>query len=434
MPAIRALPVTLATACVLALAGCSGADAPTASLSSAGNGQIRVETYCSLKGLTPALRQTFIVLDERTLAPITQAAEFGAKNAVVRDAVMMFSDPASAIEGGRSAPRERITLLVAPADGSAPRQIFTGCLPGLSADERAALAKGESKMDTFFTGGMASKLEESANDFRAAVAGAMVRAAQAIPAQPPANGTETTLFGSLAATGQMFRSTDVVPRIVLVSDRLPAPADAGDDGAARAAAFEAAGTQRVDLGNAEVFAIGRGGNESQARAYLQAFLLRMNGYLVSWSADATGVAPLPSPVTLQRYSGTATYPGGADEIVQIRLAADASGKLVDSWMVLAGQPFDRSIPLTGQGVCDVDGKCHYKSDNGGFAQTWVAARGAQVSFDNLAPFGGMRQWTLDADGQGLAGKIFDSAVSQVGDIPGVDSIPVKAVLQQKANF
>lgn len=434
MAAIRALPAALAAASALALAGCSGADAPTASLSPTGNGQIRMETYCSLEGLAPALRQTFIVVDERTLTPIAQAAEFGAKNAAVRDAVMTFSDPAGSIEGGRSAPRERITLLVAPADGAAPRQIFTGCLPGLSADERAAVAKGESKLDTFFTGGAASKLEESANDFRAAVAGAMVRAAQAIPAQPSAPGTESTLFGSLAATGQMFRSTDAVPRIVLVSDHLPLPADAGDEKAARATAFTEAGALRVDLGNAEVFAIGHGGNDGQSRTYLQAFLLRMNGHLVSWSADATGVTPLPAPTSLQRYSGTATYPGGSDEIVQIRLATDASGKLVDSWLVLAGQPFDRSIPLTGQGVCDAGSNCHYKSDNGGFAQAWVAARGAEVSFDNLAPFGGMRQWALDTSGNDLKGRIFDPAVSQVGNVPGVDSIPIKAVLQQKANF
>lgn len=416
---------------VLFAAGCGSDSAVAPSPVGASGGQLRMETYCAVEGLSPALRQTFVVVEERALEPVAQAEEFAQKNQAVRDAVMAFADPVSALEAGRVAARERITLMIAPVDGSAPRQVFTGCLPGLTAEERMAQAQGESKVSNFFTGGTAQKIGDDVDRFRATIAGALIQAARSAPAVQDSE--EGALMRSLSAVGQVFRSADAVPRIVLVSGGLP-PVKPVDMVVARGQGMADAGQTRMDLGNAEVMVIAPGGNSDVTRAYWQAFLLRQGGQLTSWSTDSSGLSITPSPVRLQRFSGTAAYPGGGDDIVQLRIATDPSGKLANSWLVLTGAPFDRAIPLTGQAVCDESGACRIRSDRGGFAQAWVAGRGDEPRFDNDAPFGGMREWSFDVGGTGLKGDVFDSAVSQVGPIAGKKSIEIKAVLQQKANF
>lgn len=392
--------------------------------------QLRMETYCSIEGLEPALRQTFVVVDASALTPVQEATEFAAHNAGVRDTVMAFADPGPATDAGRAAPRERVTLMVAPPDGSAPRQVFTGCLPSFSNAERAMLGAGDSRVASFFTGGREQQVADDIEQFRAMIAGALIQSARALPTG--ASDTESRLFGSLAALGEVFRSSDTVPRIVLVTDAA-LPVAAGDASEARRAGFDEAARTGVDLGNAEVMVVGAGSGNEIARQYLEAFLLRINGHLAGWSADVSGLVPNPAPVSLARYSGAAAYPGGDDQLIQVRLARDTGGKLVNSWLVLMGLE-TRAIPLTGQAVCKGDGSCVIRSDRGGFAQSWVAERGAEPVFENEAPFGGMREWSIQTTGESLTGEVFDSAVTQVGDTPGQRSIAINATLQPGANF
>ena len=387
-----------------------------------------------------------------------------------RDVVVAFASPA-ALENGRSAARERIVVLVAPADGSAPKQVFTGCLPGLTQNERDELAKNENRLKSWAVGGEVGEIDIAAKEFSGTAVGTLM---QALRTEKPASGAgvlrsetyckieglppamrrtiiivdersldtgklaatdkKNSLFTSLAAT-RMFRTSDSTSRIVLVSDDLPKQ-EAQDVTLARKAALaDAAGTP-VDFGNSEIVMVGKGGNDDTARAYLQMYLLRLNGKLVSWSADPSGATPTPTPSTLRRYVGTAQYPGSPEGIIRIRLAMDSDGKLVNSWLILTGSPYERAIPLTGQGVCNEAGDCKLRADNEGFAYVWVAARGQQgdVQFDNEAPFGGMREWTLETSGNGLKGEVFDSAVSQVGTVPGNKSIAIQASLDQKANY
>lgn len=392
--------------------------------------QLRMETWCSVEGLEPALRQTFVVVDANALTPVQEAADFAAHNAGVRDIVMAFADPGPATDAGRSAPRERVTLMVAPPDGSAPRQVFTGCLPSFSNAERTMLGAGDSRVASFFTGGREQQLADDVDQFRATIAGALIQSARALPAEPVAG--ESKLFGSLAALGEVFRATDTVPRIVLVTDTA-ARVDAQDVSGARQQGFDNAAPTGVDLGNAEVMVVGEGSGNEIARQYLETFLLRINGRLAGWSGDVSGLVPSPAPVSLMRYSGTAAYPGGDDPLIQLRLALDTSGKLVNSWLVLMGLE-TRAIPLTGQAVCKSDGGCEMRSDQGGFAQAWVAGRGAEPVFENEAPFGGMREWKITTSGESLSGEVFDGAITQVGDEPGQRSIAIDATLQPGANF
>jgi hypothetical protein len=414
---------------VLALTACSGDIASPAPSSGAG-GPIRQDGFCNLAGLSASLRQTFIIIDENSLKPAQTGEQFVAQNASVRDAVLAFANPSLALSNGRSAPRERVNLLLAPADGSSPRQIFTGCLPGLSAAERNEAAKSESAVGKFFSGGQLRKLEEDMTNFSNGVAGALVNAARAI------SGTTSgsALYGSLAATGPIFRSNEAIPRVVLISDQL-FPSKAGSIIEARKSALDDAGKTSFDLGNAEVIAIGQGGNNETARAWLQTYLLRMNGKLVSWSPDAGAVASTPAPVSIRRFSGTIKYPVSGEQIINLRLTQDANGKLVNSWMIKPGAPYDRSVPLTGQAICTDASNCKMQSDNEGFDQVWVTLRaGSDLKFSDDAPFGGMREWKLETTADAVSGEIFDSAIIQIGLDPAVKSLPFKASLQPKANF
>lgn len=393
----------------------------------------------------------------------------------VRDAVVAFASPA-ALENGRSVARERIIVLVAPADGSAPKQVFTGCLPGLSQAERADLAQNENGLKSWAIGGEVGKIDIAAKEFGGTAVGALMQRLRSDKPsssagglrsenyckidgleqtlrqtfiivderslkneQPPEADEKNSLFASLAAS-RIFRTDATTSRIVLVSDDLPKP-EVHDAASARKAALADAAKTPVDFGNSEVVVIGKGGNNDAARAYLQMYLLRLNGKLVSWSNDVSGVMPTAAPTSVRRYTGTARIPCGpngelsADEIVRIRLATDAGGKLVNSWLVLTGAPYDRAIPMTGQGICDDAGNCKLRADNQGFANIWVAERnGQEVRWDNEAPFSGLREWALETNGSNLKGEIFDSAVSQVGCEPGQKSIDIQARLQPNSDI
>lgn len=414
----------IATTCSSCGGGTQGAG-----LAAPGAQQLRFEKYCSIAGLGAPLRQTFVVIDASVVSPVEEAAEFSTLNADLRDVVMAFANPGAALDAGRSAPRERITLLVAQNDGSAPRQAFTGCLPGFSSEERATMGAGESKVSSFFTGGFQQDLADDVEQFRAMVAGALIQTARSVP---PGDSPSSNFFSSLSALGQVFRSTEAVPRIVLVSDSL-AGAPQATLTEARRRGFEDARAFDVDLGNSEVLVVGEGGSDENSRGYLESMLLAMNGHLGSWSRDAGGLQTFAPPVSLARYSGTAAYPDGSDQVIQIRMAQDANGKLVNSWLVLLGIDA-RAIPLQGQAVCSGNAVCEVRSEQGGFAQAWVADRGADPVFDNDAPFGGMREWRMTTQSDALEGEVFDSAVMQVGATPGQRSISIRASLQQKANF
>lgn len=388
----------------------------------------------------------------------------------VRDVVVAFASP-TALENGRSTARERIVLMVAPADGSAPKQVFTGCLPGLTQNERDELAKNENRLKSWAVGGEVGEIDIAAKEFSGMAVGTLMQALrtqkptsgagvfrsethckiEGLPpamrqtfiivdersldtGEPAATDKKNSLFTSLAAT-RMFRTSDSTSRIVLVSDDLPKQEAQDVVSARKAALADAAGTP-VDFGNSEIVIVGKGGNDDTARAYLQTYLLRLNGKLASWSTDPSGAMPTPAPSTLRRYVGTFQYPGSPEGIVRIRLAMDSNGKLVNSWLIVTDAMYERAIPLTGQGVCNETGDCKLRADNEGFANVWVAARDQQDDkpFDDDAPFSGMREWTLETSGNGLKGEIFDNAVSQVGTVPGNKSIAIKASLDPKANY
>ena len=422
------IKIKIATSILLLfLAGCSDDVAPTAG---GVNQNFKMETYCTVPDMAVSLRHTFIILDEAMIVATQSAEDFAQKNQKMRDAVMGLADPLGAIEQGRTSARERITLLVAPLDGSAAKQLFTGCVPGLTAKDRDVLANGQSGASKFFSGSAEDKFLEGAAEFRTVMVGALIQSARTKSSN--AAPSESHFFQSLRNFGQVFASSESTRRIVLVTDAMPT-SSAANDTDSRIQGFDAAKESNLDFGNSGIYILGAGGEAAQNLARAEAWITAQNGALLGWSKQLEGISFQPAPTTVARFVGTSTYPDGQSLVTKVRIAYDDNGKLVDSWLILTDLN-EYAIPLSGQAICAAADACDFRADKGGFAQAWVVQRGSEPTFDEKAPFAGLREWSMKTAGSKLTGDVFDSAVDSIAGKTKSKSIPFTATAQLKATF
>lgn len=388
---------------------------------------MRYEDYCAPPGLSVPLRDTFVVIDESVIVHAASPEEFASKNSYMRDAVMSLANYQDALEQGRTAPRERISVFVAGSDGSPARQIFTGCIPGLSEKERKEIAAGQSASSRFFSGRAEEAFIDGANEFTAILAGALINAARRAPEEP----TGTKMFQSIRNFGSLLGGTENARRIILVSNRVQVET-AETVTETRTVAFRNASETNIDFANSDVYLLATGGENPLAVSYMEAWLIAQNGRLAGWAAEPSGLIHQTPPTTLLRYAGTTTYPDGQALVIKIRLAWDENGRLVDSWLVLTDLR-DHAIPMSGQAICRLQNDCEIRSDRGGFAQAWIAEKGSEPVFDNQVPFAGLREWKLTLTGDALRGEVFDSAVDVIVG-SNRKFIPLQATHQVKATF
>jgi hypothetical protein len=429
------LKLLLLSAAVVGLAACDGPAAPASTSLTAG-GELRAETFCVVDGLAPSMRHTLIMIDENALSKTENPADFVSLNGKIRDVVLTFADPDRALSSGTSDYRERISIHILPTDGAASYRVFSGCLPGLSPQELADAKKESSAVGDFFSGGVTQKIENDVADFTTKLIGSLQVGARGAKGAAKAQSgpvAEISVFQSLRASGRVINSDMGLPRVVVVTDLsgvdLPEAATREE---LRKAAFAAGDASALDFGRADVvFVQGSGGNDQQ-REFMDAFLLAQHGKLVYWGNERVGALP-PAPSRVARYVGKVTYPNGEDA-VQIRVASDRNGKLVNSWMILRGRP-DKSVPLSGTALCSEAGECEVRSDEGGFSQAWSMAPGGEPEFDPDMPFSGLRDFEFKAGAQKLSGKLFDPSVDRIGP-PGseTDSIKLEAQVQADATF
>lgn len=395
------------------------------------SGGIRFEEYCALPGVSSSLRQTFILMDEHAVAGVTNPEEFGTANAKLRNVIMAFATPDAASVTGLMDHRERLSILLLPRDGTAAKLLFTGCLPSLSPEELTTADREGSALATFFTGGVHQRLNEAADEFRSRVASAMILAARNAPGPTaPETGTlaRSQLIQSLLASGQLVNGENGVPRVLLLSNLSQIDlGGASEPEQARRNGFADGQSIALDLGRAELHVfLAQGRHSDLAREYIRAFFLTRHANLLTWADDRPPPMPTP-PVVVERYNGEALYPRGP-EAVQVRIAADRNGALVDSWMILRGEE-NRSIPMTGRRFCNPGGLCSLHSDDGGFAQAWSPGVTASPQFDRLLPFVGMREWEITTQAQALRGRVFDRTV-RYGAGAGEDSFALRGSVAQ----
>lgn len=406
--------------------GCNGDR--TVSPEPTGADVMRMEKFCSIPDLNKPLRQTFILIDQKMLAKAMTPKDFNDKNSRVRDTVLAFTDPSRSVEYGKSSARERITLLLASANGATPRKIFTGCLPSLSSEERQQASKKESSILKFFTGGSEQELNEASAKFRSRIIASLLNEANNISTDELTN---SMVLQSMAAATSIYKESNTVPRIVVISDHLSGEIP-NDIKLARIKGFRFGSELGAQLGNAEILVVGDGSQSENARAYLSSAFLAMGANLLSWSQDSDSLSTSPVPTKLIRFSGE-TYVSGTPyrELINVRIALDKNNNLINSWIIFPGST--QSTPMTGGGICRSDGTCDLRSDSGPFAQVWITEQSAKPTFDDTAPFGGMRSWNLSIKKDKLVGRVFDASIDRV-IAQGQDHFKVEANLIQNADF
>jgi hypothetical protein len=179
---------------------------------------------------------------------------------------------------------------------------------------------------------------------------------------------------------------------------------------ARERGFSYASNTNADLQRAEVYVVNVSREASKfARDFTQAFLLGIKGNLLAFTSEPVTSVSDP-PVAVQIFGGFIDY-GGVKAPMQMRLAVDKTGSLVNSWVEIS---IDRptATPLSGKSVCKNDQmeSCEIKGDGKGFSQSWVADQSPTPKFDPSLPFSGLRYFEFSSRADGVKGRFYDPIV------------------------
>ena len=194
----------------------------------------------------------------------------------------------------------------------------------------------------------------------------------AVPFRPAMGRTATErstgLLPALRTLSQTIDLSRGTPRIVILSPFDVSPESLTDVKTAREAGFASGSAAGLDFRRAEIVGIGFSGAAGQhLQAYAEAFFLRSKGMVVGWRSD--GLPQLPSPPNAVRvFGGVADY-GDISAPVQIRIATDFRGNLVNSWIeVTAGRSL--ASPISGKAICRSKDACEVKGDGRLLGQAW----------------------------------------------------------------
>ncbi|MDR3508594.1 MAG: hypothetical protein P4L64_11900 [Caulobacteraceae bacterium] len=397
----------------LALAACQpksdgvGADASS--------GPVKLDTFCSAPGLPPALRETTIVVDTSAITAASPE-EFRAKNPELFKLVIGLADPAQAIESGAVAPRERVTLLAGSAPKGTLSPIFTGCLPGASAAELAAIQSsgGGSAAQKYFGSDLPSRISKQQADFTRQILLALMRLDQLSDAKlATSSGFDSSpLVKLLKLLGAPNVGDNRVRRLFLFTDISTSSPDVEKTVSdSRRAGFKVADQIGLNLALDEVYLISPGSPpDDLTQQFFQAFALGSQGDLRrvgGWSANGLTAAP----AQVVSYSGQLSD-GVNSGPMTLQIASTASGEMVNSWISYTASFGQRSTPIKGQFICTAERVCTLRSDpTGGLGQLWRYSQGSEPEAREDAPFGGLRFMSATETNAGIDGRIFDPVIS-----------------------
>jgi hypothetical protein len=393
---------------------------------------VRAEEYCRLPSYKPALRQTMVLIDENEIAANPEGGVAEANRDLLR-LISSFADPDESRRAGTFLPREEVTVYVLPRDGAEPEQIFVGCQPFFSEEEERADASEQGSlakaMRDFFGQGAVNEAQDYVRTFTSGLLRALVEAGR--PENLSATGAEGAKLLESGVVQSLRRASRIVnleygiPRIVLLSDLTRySPAIPNDIATAREQGFAAARDAQLNFNRAELYVIGVPGSAQAelAREFAHAFFLGSGAWLSGWSHKTIGNMA-PNPTTVQIYNGIIHYSSETDEVpMQMRVAYDRNGVLVNSWIGLQGRNVsdllgrkDSATPLSGSVVCESDSKCEGKGDGTGFSQAWSLNPSAdQELYRPGLPFGGLRYFEFAVLNSEAKGRIYDPHVERVG--------------------
>jgi hypothetical protein len=367
---------------------------------------VRFEEACRRAGATMPLRQTIVVVDEGAL----RAREGQSKAADKRwiRAIVELADARDGATTSNMEAAERLTVMVAKADGSELVPLFFGCSPNLNASERTDREKSDSATDRFFGRDTGTQVKRQVESFQTRILEALTQVNQQVD-RDDKSGRPVAPDGfvrALASSGRLVDLAYGVPRVVLLTDlRFVDARKLTDRENARKLGFEWAAKSNLDLSRAEVHVINFGDAANQyIRDFADAMLLGSRGLLSGWRTD--GLPPLlAAPVAVRHFGGTIDY-AGLPAPIQIRLAFDKAGTLVNSWVEVT---VNKAVatPMTGKAICQGTQVCEVKGDGKLFAQAWNTVTSNEPKFGEDLPFAGLRYFDLSTTKDDAAGRIFD---------------------------
>lgn len=391
-------------------------------------GVVRYEAYCDLKDLPPAKRHSFVVIDSTAMKPAKSPDQFKAENGFVRELLLSIVAPGRGLPSGMITPRERVSIIVLPTDGSAGELVFSGCAPGLNADEQAKVRSETGGFDQFVSGDPLNEVAEDGGEFTAAFLSALFASAGRLEEDTKGRRgsfAQSTVIQSLDASQQLLEpAKDTARRVFLVSDLSRFKfEDPEAEASAKAQGVLAAKTVGATLRFSEIYLIQPPGSPLSGKEFLNGFILGQGATLAYFGSSTPSVSTRP-PVQSFAFAGRVEYDEGP-ESVQIVVARDDRNNLVYSYFALLGS--NASVtPMTGTMVCASEEDCKILSDDGGFAQAWKTSQGAEPSFSIEMPLAGARDFEMSIEGESLKGEIRDEALQLSSD-------PSKLGLKVSAN-
>jgi hypothetical protein len=381
---------------------------------------VKLDAFCTMPGLKPALRETVLVIDRNSVKP-SKPENFKTENADLFAAVIGLADAERAVGSGAMTPREHLTIAVANAQNGGLNPIFSGCLPAMSKEELAdRRSKGEDGMaDAYFGSDMASKLEEARSNFMTKAVLMVAQVAGDGAVKVGDNFNSSGFARTFKIIGPGADAADRIRRLIVFADPGGAFATVPDDYAqARKAGFEQAQTSQTNLGMSELYLVPSGRTIGDAhRAFLDAWFLSSGAdlrHVGAFTPDSLAKAP----VRIAHYTGQLPLSPEVMSPMELRLPAAADGSLVSAWISYTGSKGIRRTPIAGQFACSSDG-CELIGDpEGSLGQRWRTEPGMQPQPLVDGPFGGMRLISGKDDGQTLKARIYDPIiyVGDTGDI------------------
>lgn len=375
------------------------------------------ESACHLEGFNRPLRQTIIIIDEAALDQFVAGKPSETNRRVNRSiltvAGVLEGQVTNAIE-----PRERITILFARENGNDLVRAFTGCAPTYSPEEISRMEKSSSSVQgsvmKFIGRDVRSQIEKDKLNFQTLILQATTELARTRgPKKQVGQGSEDVgFFQTFSFVQGAFDISEGLPRLIVISPLdMPLVKNLGDAKTGREKGFSLATKMGTDFQRAEVYLTGISKDASRfSRDFANALFLGMKARLVAASGEALPTFS-EAPKTVRVFGGFIDYVG-VKVPMQLRLAADGTGSLVNSWVevsVVRGV----ATPLEGKAVCKTEStdQCDIKGDGKEFGQSWVIDVKATPTFDAKLPFSGVRQFEFSTTATGLRGKVFDTNVT-----------------------
>jgi hypothetical protein len=370
------------------------------------------EAGCRLEGYTRPLRQTIVVIDQAAID--SSSTDPNGVNRKWINAVLEFAGVQEAQSNVISAPRERITVLLALQDGSDLVRVFAGCPSTFSPSEFAEKEKQSSGiwsgLETFTGRDARSRAEADKKTFRVALLGALVQLQRSY-SKTKGGADDGSFLDAFPAISRAFDVANGIPRLILITPlesravlRLQSVKDARESG------FDIAAKTDADLQRSEVYITSISKQSGKyLREFMQTFLLGIKGRLVVATSESIP-AFADAPQIVQVFGGSTDY-GGVKAPIQLRLAIDRTGSLVNSWVeVSLHKPL--ATPLTGKAVCKTESmeSCEVKGDGKEFSQSWVIEPGPAPKFDPTLPFSGLRYFEFTSAAAGVKGRFYDPVV------------------------